>query len=223
MLVTCWSAKGGTGTTVVAVALATVLAHRPGDGVVLADLAGDVPGVLGVPEPDGPGLAQWLAAGPAVPADALARLEVPVRSGLRLLPRGRGPLLDPDRAEVLASLLAADGRPVVVDAGRLPEEVLDEDHAVRRAVAAAAGRSLLVSRSGWVDVNRAGRLPLRPSGIVLVAERNRALDAHDLEGSLGVPVVAEVPYHETVYRAVDAGQLAARLPSRLERALRWVA
>jgi len=63
MLVACWSVKGGVGTTVVAASLALLLARRVGPGVVLADLAGDGPAVLGLPEPDSPGLAGWLAGG----------------------------------------------------------------------------------------------------------------------------------------------------------------
>src|SRR5438552_253681 len=71
VLIALWSAKGGSGTTVVAAALATVLARSSPGGAVLVDLAGDVPGALGVAEPPGYGVADWLAAGPSVPEDAL--------------------------------------------------------------------------------------------------------------------------------------------------------
>ena len=87
MLVACWSAKGGSGTTVVAAALALTFARSP-NGAVLADLAGDAACVLGLPEPEGPGLHDWLGAGDDVPADALTRLAVPAAPGLVLLPRG---------------------------------------------------------------------------------------------------------------------------------------
>ena len=50
VLVTCWSVKGGSGTTVVAAALALSLARRD-EGALLVDLAGDVPAALGCPEP----------------------------------------------------------------------------------------------------------------------------------------------------------------------------
>ena len=66
MVVSCWSAKGGSGTTVVAVSLALVLAARGGSGVLLVDLAGDAPAVLGLADPGGPGLAAWAAAGAEV-------------------------------------------------------------------------------------------------------------------------------------------------------------
>lgn len=56
MVFSCWSAKGGSGTTVVAVALAVLLGRDSDFGSVLVDLDGDGPTVLGVPEPSGPGL-----------------------------------------------------------------------------------------------------------------------------------------------------------------------
>nr|MBA2279690.1 hypothetical protein [Acidimicrobiia bacterium] len=48
MLISCWSTKGGSGTTVVAAALALVFARTTGDAL-LADLAGDQPAALGLP------------------------------------------------------------------------------------------------------------------------------------------------------------------------------
>ena len=216
MLIACWSAKGGSGTTVVATALASVLARSSPVGGVLADLAGDVPAVLGLPEPDGPGVAQWLAAGAAVPPDALARLEVEVVPGLRVVPCG-GPLPDaPGRGEVLAALLAADARPVVVDCGSAPE-------GARLAVAAAATHSLLVLRPCYLALRRAVASPVRPSGVVLVAESWRSLRARDVEDALGVPVRAVVAHDPVIARAVDAGLLAGRLPGSLRRSLRAVA
>ena len=86
MLVACWSAKGGAGTTVIAASLALLWSRRC--DALLVDLAGDAPAALGVPEPDSPGLVGWLAAGPDVPTDALGRLEVPATADLRLLTRG---------------------------------------------------------------------------------------------------------------------------------------
>lgn len=216
MLVACWSAKGGSGTTVVAAALASVLARSSPSGAVIADLAGDVPAVLGVPEPAGPGLAAWLAAGDAVPADALARLEVAVAPGLAVLPAG-GPVPDGGgRGEVLAALLAADERPVVVDCGSAPV-------GPRLAVAASASHSLLVLRPCFLALRRAMASPLRPSAVVLVEEEGRSIGRADVEDALGVPVRAVIPVHQRVARAVDAGLLLGRLPHGLVRALRDVA
>lgn len=214
MLVACWSAKGGSGTTVVAASLATVLARSA--PTVLADLDGDVPACLGLAEPTGPGLADWLAAGDTVPPDALARLEVPVAPGLSVLPAGGTLPLAPGRGEVLAALLAADPRSVVVDCGSSPA-------GVALAVAAAASHSLLVLRPCYLALRRAVASPLRPSGIVLVEEEGRSIGVPEVEAALGVPVRAVVPTHQRVARAVDAGLLLARLPWGFERALRRVA
>ncbi len=218
MLVCCWSAKGGTGTTVVSAALAVLLSRSAPCGAVLADLAGDAAAALGVAEPVGPGLAAWLAADADVPADGLARLEHPVGPGLALLPRGSG-ALGPSRAGALADLLQADPRPVVVDCG-VPEGTSGD---VGLSLVAAATHSLLVLRPCFLALRRALRAPLRPSGVVLVVEDGRAITAGDVEAALSVPVRACVRVTPQVARAVDAGLLAARLPRSLERDLRHAA
>jgi hypothetical protein len=224
MLVSCWSAKGGSGTTVVAAALASVMGARHDHGALLVDLGGDLPAALGVPEPDGPGLAEWLAAGSAVPADALARLEVPVRPGLRLLPRGGVALGEPDRAEVLAALLAGDPRSVVVDVGVVAAGAgLGPAAEVARVLACSATQSLLVTRCCYLAGRRAKALSLRPTGIVLLTERGRSLGRWEMEDLIGSPVVAEVPVEPEISRAADCGQLGRRVPRPLERALRHVA
>jgi MinD superfamily P-loop ATPase len=213
MLVACWSVKGGVGTTVVAASLALLLARR-GPGAVLADLAGDAPAVLGLPEPDTPGLAGWLAAGDAVPADGLARLEVEASPSLGLLPRGSGPLV-PDRAAVLASLLDRALRPVVVDCGTAER--------VAAAVVGGAQRSILVIRPCYLALRRAMASPLRPSEVVVVREPGRALSSQDIESAVGAPVRVEIEADPAVARAVDAGLMAGRLPRSLERGLRHAA
>jgi hypothetical protein len=224
VLVTCWSAKGGSGVTTVAVALAKILAARGGDDALLVDLCGDLPLALGRPEPASFGVAEWLAAGRGAPADSLGRLELPAGRGLRLLPRGQGELRDADRAEVLAQVLASDARPVVVDAGALGGRRDDGGHGdVARVLAAAASRSLLVTRSCYLSLRRIESLPLRPSGVVLVAEEGRALQRRDFERALDVAVVAEVPAMLDIARRVDSGTLGERLPRQLERALRAAA
>jgi len=211
MLVACWSSKGGAGTTVVATTMALLYARRSERGALLVDLAGDVPAALGVPEPDGPGVAGWLDAGAEVPPDALARLESAGGAGLALLARGLG-ALDPARGDVLATLLAADARPVVVDCGTDP-------HGVALTVAAGATRSILVTRPCFLSLRRALTLPLRPSEVVLLTEPGRSLTRHDVEDCLGAPVTAEVAVDPLVARAVDAGLLATRLPRALAKEL----
>lgn len=211
MLHAVWSAKGGSGATVVAAALARLLASRPG-GAVLADLAGDAAVVLGLPQPEAPGLGDWSAAGPDVPLDALRRIELDAGSGLAVLPRGPEPVAV-DRAPALAAALTADPRPVVVDCGTLSGT---EPGAV---VARHAPRSLLVLRPCYLAVRRALDVPITADGIVLVGEAGRALGRTDLEAVLDVPVVAEIPHDPAVARAVDAGLLGSRLPRALVRPL----
>jgi len=211
MLVACWSSKGGAGTTVVAATLALLLARRSERGALVVDMAGDVPAVLGLPEPTGPGVAGWLEAGADVPPDALGRLEEPAGAGLAILARGSG-ALDPTRADVLTTLLAADARPVVADCGTDP-------HGVALAIAAGATRSILVTRSCFLSLRRAQTVPLRPSEVVLLTEPGRSLTRRDIEDCVGAPVVAEVAVDPLVARAVDAGLLASRLPRALAKEL----
>ena len=216
MLVACWSAKGGSGTTVVAASLASVLAAGAGESLIV-DLAGDVPAVLGMPEPECPGIGDWLRAGDAVPADALARLEVAGPGGVRVVPTGGAiPHDDRGRGDVLAALLSADARPVVADCGSLPV-------GARLAVAAGASVSLLVLRPCYLALRRAAAFPLRPSGVVLVEEHGRRLKASDVEAVLDVPVRAVVESDPAIAGAVDAGVLVDRLPRRMQRALRRAA
>ncbi|MBI2710796.1 MAG: hypothetical protein HYX34_14050 [Actinobacteria bacterium] len=214
MLFTCWSVKGGAGTTVTATALAILLSRTSPAGAVVADLAGDVPSVLGVADPRDPGLSDWVAAGGAVPPDALGRLELDVGGGLRLLPRGTGPLGDARRLAVLGALLRADGRPVVADCG-----VVQPDSPVAGLVG-AGDPSLLVTRGCYLALRRAPLVPCHPTGVVHLQEEGRALAGRDIADVVGAPVVAEVPVEPAVARAVDAGLLPSRLPRGLARALR---
>lgn len=237
MLIACWSAKGGVGTTVVAAALAILLARRTPAGALLVDLAGDVPAALGLPAgtlpeghpaggrhddagPAGPtGVAGWLAAAPDVPTDGLRRLEARVAAGLAVVPRGDGSLRPGPGADALTALLVDEPRPVVVDCGRVDGPGADVAH----GLAAGATRSLLVVRPCFLALRRAQAAPLRPSGAVLVVEPGRALGPADVEAALGVPVVGRVRVTDTVARAVDAGLLATHLPRSLARDLHHAA
>jgi hypothetical protein len=221
VLYTCWAAKGGSGVTVVAALLALARARADGE-VLLVDLAGDLPAVLALGPLVGPGLGEWVAA-PTAPPDALGRLEVPVVDGVTLLPRGRGTLAVRERTDLLASLLVADGRTVVVDAGVLAPAAGEDDSPPAQPLVARADHSLLVIRPCYLAVQRAARLTLRPTAAIVVDEDGRALDAHDIANVLGVPVVATLPVEPAIARAVDAGLLVTRPPRRACRALRGVA
>jgi MinD-like ATPase involved in chromosome partitioning or flagellar assembly len=222
----CWSVKGGSGTSVVAAGLALALAGR-GDGALLVDLGGDQPAILGRSESDGVGVRDWLVDGDAAPPDALGRLELDVVPGLRLLPAGdgRGGRTAPGvagRAALLAALLDADRRAVVVDAGPAGFAGHQPGEVVLDALRARHHRSLLVLQPCYLALRRASRLQVGVDGVVLVAEAWRALSAEDIAGVVDAPVVAEVPVEPAVSRAVDAGTLATRPPRALVRALRPV-
>jgi hypothetical protein len=211
MLILFWSAKGGVGVTVVAAAFALVSGrHGP---TVLLDLGGDTHAALGVPEPIGPGVLDWMDA-PTGTADGLFRLGVDAADGLRVV--GAGSSTEPVAPESWARLAAACAsrrETVVVDCGRhVPPEVMH----------GAAARSLLVVRPCFLGLRRAARHSSFASGAVLVTEPGRALTAGDVERALGAPVEAEVPWDPAVARAVDAGLLSSRLPHGLVRQLRRI-
>jgi MinD-like ATPase involved in chromosome partitioning or flagellar assembly len=219
VLTACWSVKGGTGTTVVAASLvlAAVAADRP---VVAADFAGDLALTLGLTEPKGSGLLDWLAAGPDVPRDALARIAHSASDGMTLLTRGDGSLSNAD-AEAGRRLAAAirsmrAGGPVIADCGRVDSPAL-------AAFVDSADRSLLVLRNCYVALQRAVRAAQRPTAVVLVTEWARSLRAADVEDVLGVPVVTEIRWEPAVARAVDSGLMRTRLPKNLMHAMREVA
>ena len=107
-----------------------------------------------------------------------------------------------------------DGR-VVFDLGNLSEI---PDHAELLNIARRAETSILVLRPCFLALRRANKFigehpDLKPDGIVLVEESNRALHVEDVEAAVGARVVARIPLDTEVSRAVDAGVLAScRLP-----------
>lgn len=210
MLTICWSAKGGNGTTVTACALALVSA-RSGP-TVLVDLVGDVPAALGLAEPSGPGVGDWLAATKATP-EALWRLTVDAAEHLRVLPAGVPPVLGNGAWQRLLDAFTASDASVVVDAGSFVPPVVAHR---------SASASLLVTRPCYLALRRAVRCTGLATGVVVVGEPGRALTAVDVERALGVPVVAEVPWDPAIARAVDAGLMVTRLPQSLARPLRSV-
>ncbi|HZQ28107.1 MAG TPA: hypothetical protein VFA94_10455 [Acidimicrobiales bacterium] len=198
-----------------------MLASSAPAGVLLLDAGGgDLPAVLGLPEPPAPGLAQWCEAGDEVPPGALGRLELDAAPGLRLVPYGIPERVPPTAADghrlAVTLALADDPRPAVVDCG-------STESPFATALAGAATTSLLVLRPCYLALRRAVAAPVRPSGVVLVEEPGRSLDGADVEAALGVPVRATIPWHQGVARAVDAGLLTRGLPRALARPLRAVA
>jgi hypothetical protein len=215
-LLAFWSPKGGSGTSVTAAAVA-IQAVRTGGSVRLVDLRGDLPAVLGLGADPVTGVADWLAAGPTAPTDALDRLGVEIVPGLSLVPRGRvrGVLAPPVAAEAGAALAVAlrDGPLTVVDVG-VP------DTPVARGLVEVADMSLPVLRECYLGLRRAAGSPLIPQafGLVVLEEPGRALGASDVAQVLERPVVVRIPVRTAIARAVDAGVLPTRPPEPLARA-----
>ncbi len=222
MVVTCWSVKGGSGTTVVAACLALTAAHGHDRATLLVDPLGDVPAVLGLDEPEGPGLPGWplptAVARPPSGARPSTNTEVRVDDNLSVLPRGSRPFtgIDSSVAQRLFACLAADGRFAVVDAGTIDP---DGRGGGFPELVAGADRSLLVIRPCYLALRRASRSETPVDGVVLLAEPGRSLDARDVAAVVGAPVVAEIPIEPRTARLVDAGLLCSRMPRGVHHAL----
>ena len=242
MLIACWSVKGGAGTTVVAAALAVLLARAAPHGVLLVDLGGDAAALFGH-DPPAQGVSDWLGAGPSVSPDSLRALEVATGVGVQLLGPGSvlpeaAPLLETPSQSIhksasaegnrcrcrdgdlrrLVEVLEADTRPIVVDMGPAYNPLGSCD-----AVHKAATKSILVIRPCYLAVRRAVSGNRRPSAVVVIDEPGRALRIDDIEEVLGVPVCARLDLDPAVARGVDSGLFGSRLPRSLERGLRHVA
>ena len=213
MITICWSAKGGSGTTVVATSLGLLANHS-----LLVDLAGDVATALGLDVGDRPGVLDWI--GSDAPAEHLGDLTVEVGSDTLLLPQrpAQEQQRPSSRWDELGAWLRGWGREldgtVVVDAGATPPPAGLLRH---------ADRDLLVTRSCYLSLAAVRAMSHRPSGVVLLREPGRVLRARDVSSALQVPVVAELPYDTRVSRALDAGLLATRMPHSLRKAARQVA
>jgi MinD-like ATPase involved in chromosome partitioning or flagellar assembly len=213
-MIVCWSVKGGSGTTVVAAALALVLAQRHEAGARLIDMSGDTPSALGMSEPSSEGIAEWLNATDHPGAEALNNLMLPVTAHLGVIPRGRSiivpSLANPDRLRDLAEVIAQSHLPTIVDAGSGASMIPIIEHATR---------SLLIIRPCYLALRRASLLTTKPHGVIVITEPGRALGVHDVESVVGAPVLAEIPFDPAIARAVDAGLLAGRVPTLLAKHL----
>ncbi|MFN3256668.1 MAG: hypothetical protein ACE37B_13330 [Ilumatobacter sp.] len=221
MLTLCYSAKGGSGTTVV-VALAGMACDRP---TLLVDLDDELDVALGLAPHDRPGVADWVTS--AAPSAHLDDLLITLNTSTTLLtsrttragrPRG-GPL--PSGGELHArweafaewsrSWASANGGVVLLDAGTQP---------VPAPLAAVLDERWMITRPCYLSLQRATRLPMRPTGVVLITEPGRSLVASNVEAAVGAPVIASTPWDPAVARAVDAGLLAGgRVPRSIGRDL----
>ena len=218
MLLALWSPKGGAGTSVLAAACALVLARRA-DGARLADLGGDQPAIFGLGAEPATGLADWLAAGPEAPADALDRLASMPRPASRCCPRGA--IRPPARA-------AARGRGRCRARRRAARRPVAHDRGCRHAPTAPAARAVVEVADVSVVVLRGCYLALaarRAQPAARARRRHRRSSTSrgvrsaraEVADVLDRPVLARVPVRASIARAVDAGVLAARLPDVLAR------
>ena len=212
-MIVCWSLKGGSGTTVVSAALALTLAQRNNAVVRIVDLAGDIPSALGIAEPSGEGVINWLQQ----QREPIQSLQIPVTARVSLIPRGNGSLMHHDitseHCNTLAAELDTSNELTVVDAGsgHIPQLINN------------ATTSLLVIRPCYLALRKAAHLSVKPHGIVLIYEPGRSLGKRDVESVVGAPVLVELPLDPTIARCVDAGLLASRIPTMLSQHLAHVA
>jgi hypothetical protein len=220
MVTLCWAAKGGSGTTVVTTTLA-LESTRP---ALLVDLAGDIPAVLGMVEPDRPGVADWLDSDGA--PTQLDDLLVDIDDLTVLLPYreqhhsavSRPGDLTPARWRALGAWLEAwaemTGGEVWIDGGTGTPAT---------ALAACVEQLWLITRPCYLSLRQAARGAVRPTGVVLVDEPGRSLRVRDVERATAAPVVTRLLIDPRVARAVDAGLLMSRPPFTIRRSLRRAA
>jgi hypothetical protein len=215
MLLSLWSPKGGSGTSVFTAACALVLAtQRP---TRLVDLDGDQRAVLGLTPTgglDGPGVCDWLATGPTAPGDALTRLALDAAPGLQLVPAGAcaGRAGAGGEAGAALGVVLREWGTVVADCGRADDDA-------SRALVEVSDHSIVVVRGCYLAVCRAAAdtLVRHASGMVVLEEPGRVLGRREVFDVLGVPVLSTVPVRASLGRLVDAGVLASRLPDQLAR------
>lgn len=193
------SSKGGNCTTVTAAALAVVSAHR-GTNTLLVDLCGDIPAVLGMPEPTSPGVNDWLGETRTSDPESLVMSGTPVAHGLVVVHRGSRFVEGQPRWRDLAAAIAALPHTVIIDAGTtyIPDEL-------RLSVA----ETVLVTKPCYLSLRRATQMPT-PSRLFVIAEEGRALTATDAAHVVGAGVAATIPHSPAISRAVDAGLLLER-------------
>lgn len=216
MLISMWSLKGGQGTSTTAALTAICAAQERDRQVRLVDFGRDQPAIFGTAEIADRGLARWTRSD--LSADALDRELVELTPNLSLLPRGSGSI-SRRRADDLVEWLKQDGA-TVVDMGTLGFGHDDDwQDGLEHKIMAASDQSILVTRACYLSLRRTVSLPLRPTGVVLVAEAGRALTRTDCERAIGTPVVATLAIDPDISRAVDAGMLRTRVPKESARAL----
>ncbi len=198
MLFAYVGAKGGVGTTTVAV-MAASGAARLGREVVLVDLTGDVAVTAGV-STDLAGIADWARADD-LSLGSVDALQVELNDQVALLPRGKGEF-DQTRLTTLWSLLCGKPQVVIVDAGTgaAATELVGDDN-VRR---------IMVATTCYCAVYRAARMASRIDDMVVIADPTRSLTVADVEGGVGKDAAVAIALDPAIARWSDAGLLLDR-------------
>ena len=195
--------KGGQGVTTIAAALATIHAAT-GRKTLLIDTSSDLPAMLGITEPAGPGLGEYLNN----TRITLGDITTPVMERLDLIALG-----------AIQVVFDADGYGLITGGLDGYDSVIIDTTPAAHEWNRHVDQSILVTRPCYLAIRRA-LCHDRPTEIVLIDEPARSLTAADIETCLGLPVTATVAFDPTIARAVDTGLLTSRLPRNLARALR---
>ena len=153
------SSKGGNCTTVTATAFSLIAASR-GLPTVLIDLCGDIPSVIGTPEPSTAGVNDWLAEDSTLDAEALVKLGTPVSPGLVVVHRGARFVQGQPRWSDLAAAMSTLPMNIVIDAGigYLPDELRNGKADVT-----------MVVKQCYLSLRRATQLS-KPTNVIVIRE-----------------------------------------------------
>ena len=216
MLISCWSPKGGSGTTVIAAALAML--HAQLSGSWLVDTQGDLDAVF--PTGDAPataGFRQWSSVINDARPQRLADVAYAATSDVTLIPAGPvvadAPRPSAQRIAEFAEWIGDDV--AIVDAGT----VGDGGESYARLFSDVADHSYCVVRLCFLSLRRLQQSSVTPTGLIIIDEPNRMLAPEDFVRSVHAPVIATIPWDASISRSVNSGTLGRAMPKQLVRAL----
>ena len=222
MLVCFWSPKGGSGTSVIAAAAALVLA-REGPARV-ADLAGDLPAVLGLAADPGYRAARLVADRARSPDRRARSASRSTRAAVsRCCPSGTGDLAGATPKPARRSPSRCG--PIRVRPSSTSGVLGAHSEPALHAFVEVADANVIVVRGCYLALRRAVRVELdRPGERCGVRRRSRPFARRSATSRTcsGVPILATVGVRASTARAVDAGVLPTRLPDALARPAREV-
>ena len=209
MFTICWSCKGGSGTSVVAAALAAVSALTT--PTILVDLAGDQPALLGLTTPE-QGISEWMSNKMQL---EFGDLLMKCSRNLSVAARGSEVLPDHNSGDWnhlcrALSQIHDQAINIVVDAGISP---------VCKTLWEVAEAQYLVIRPCYLALRKAVEQNRSTTGVILITGGDRVLTRRDVQSVLKTEVIAEIAVDPEIARRVDSGLLHSRIPSALSAAL----